>query len=212
MRSTPTATPSIETLSSATPALTASPTLPSAAPASQPLASLPAFATAAEADAYGRQQFLNWIKDKSQFTYTYVDGSNCPFQQSCVFARRSFTGIAAAYFGYATHGANYGGALLFIYVFDDSVGWHFMNAQGTQNLGAPGVGTGDQVWLSAGCANVRDVPALSGHVVECLANATLVQIDQGPTFADGHLWWHLHGRGWMVHDFLVPHFVIGGIA
>jgi hypothetical protein len=143
---------------------------------------------------------------------TYVDNPNCPDNQSCLFDRHAYGGTKAAYYQYAVHSANDGGAAVVMYVFEDSRGWHFLNAQGTQNIGAPAVGVTDQPWLSSGCANVRDMPSVKGRVIACLADATLVEIDGGPTFADEHLWWHLRGRGWMAHDFLVPKFIPGGVA
>ncbi len=54
-----------------------------------------------------------------------------------------------------------------------------------------------------GCANVRDVPGLSRKILACLANRTRVVVDSAPIYADGKIWWHLQGRGWMAHDFLV---------
>lgn len=165
-----------------------------------PLDSLPSFATAAEADADGRKKLA----------VPYVDP--CPDNQSCLSQRKAFTGMDAAYFSYAEHAANDGGAAIFIYVFKDARGWHFLDAQGTQNIGAPAVGVTDQVWLTDGCANVRDAPTVTGKVLACLPNGTQVDIDRGPTYADRHLWWHLKDRGWMAHDFLVPRFIVGGTA
>ena len=59
----------------------------------------------------------------------------------------------------------------------------------------------DQVHVS-GCANVRDAPGLSSHILVCLPNGTIVDVDSAPTYADGHIWWHLARRGWMAHDYL----------
>jgi hypothetical protein len=53
-----------------------------------------------------------------------------------------------------------------------------------------------------GCANARDLPQI-GQVLSCLANGTLVTIDDGPVSVQGTLWWHLAGRGWMAHQLLV---------
>lgn len=83
----------------------------------------------------------------------------------------------------------------------DSSGWHYVNGSCSQQAGGiPGIS--DRVFVS-GCANVRSAPGLSSSVIGCLANGTPVDVDSAPTYLDGHIWWHLAGRGWMAHDFLV---------
>jgi hypothetical protein len=44
---------------------------------------------------------------------------------------------------------------------------------------------------------------LTAKVLGCLGNGTLVDVDSAPVYRDKHIWWHLAGRGWMAHDFLV---------
>jgi hypothetical protein len=88
-----------------------------------------------------------------------------------------------------------------VFLYQDAAGWHYVNARCAQGTGSI-PGPQDNVWVS-GCANVRDAPSLGGRVVACLPNGTLVDADSAPVYADSHLWWHLAGRGWMAHDFLV---------
>lgn len=88
-----------------------------------------------------------------------------------------------------------------VYLFEDSAGWHYLNA-GCHQISGSDPSNFDHVFV-AGCANVRDAPGLSANVVACLINAVVVNIDSAPVYLDGHIWWHLAGRGWMAHDFLL---------
>ncbi|HET7419686.1 MAG TPA: SH3 domain-containing protein [Candidatus Dormibacteraeota bacterium] len=89
-----------------------------------------------------------------------------------------------------------------VFMSHDSAGWHYVNSGCVQNTGfLPG--KEDHVFVPTGCANVRTAPSLSASVVACLAANTLVEVDSAPVYADSHIWWHLAGRGWMAHDFLV---------
>ncbi|OLE50502.1 MAG: hypothetical protein AUI36_19285 [Cyanobacteria bacterium 13_1_40CM_2_61_4] len=36
----------------------------------------------------------------------------------------------------------------------------------------------------------------------CATRGTVVDVDSAPVYLDGHIWWHLSGRGWMAHEFL----------
>jgi hypothetical protein len=93
------------------------------------------------------------------------------------------------------------GSACWVFLYQDTSGWHYVNAGCAQNDGfVPGVGA--HVFVT-GCANVRTDPQLSSKVVACLANNTIVDVDSAPTYQDSHIWWHLAGRGWMAHDFLV---------
>ncbi len=74
----------------------------------------------------------------------------------------------------------------------------------------PDVGSIDYVFVPVGsCANLRAAPGLSSKVVGCLPADTMVTVDGGPDYvierapAISHLWWHIQGKGWMAHDFLV---------
>ena len=84
----------------------------------------------------------------------------------------------------------------------DSTGWHYVNSGCVQNSGFM-PGPGDHVFVSGGCANVRTSPNLSATVLACLPAQTQVDVDSAPLYADSHVWWHLAGRGWMVHDYLL---------
>ena len=60
----------------------------------------------------------------------------------------------------------------------------------------------DLVYVS-GCANLRDNPGSRGRVLACLPTGIQVDVDSAPLYTDGKIWWHIAGRGWMAHDFLV---------
>src|SRR5260370_10283607 len=45
-------------------------------------------------------------------------------------------------------------------------------------------GTGGGAAKVSGCANVRDAPGLSSHVVACLPNGTVVDVDSAPVYLD----------------------------
>jgi hypothetical protein len=86
----------------------------------------------------------------------------------------------------------------FVFLYQDATGWHYVNVRCAQATGyIPG--PQDSVKVS-GCANVHAEPSLGSPVIACLANGTIVDVDSAPTYADGHIWWHLAGRGWMVHE------------
>ena len=94
------------------------------------------------------------------------------------------------------------GSACVVYLTHDGAGWHYLNSACAQNPGFwPGVG--DHVFVSSSCANVRTAPGLSSTVLSCLNANTEVNVDSAPVLADGHIWWHLAGRGWMAHDYLV---------
>ena len=94
------------------------------------------------------------------------------------------------------------GCFVQAYLSHDSAGWHYVNSGCFQNPGMFPQGD-DHVWISSGCANVRTEPSLAARVVACLAPQTPVFVNSAPVFADSHIWWHLAGRGWMAHDFLL---------
>jgi hypothetical protein len=93
------------------------------------------------------------------------------------------------------------GSACWLFLYKDSRGWHYFNARCVQNPGSI-PGSSDSVFVT-GCANFRAEPALSATVLGCLGNGTNVSIDSAPVYKDGHIWWHLAGRGWMAHDYLV---------
>jgi hypothetical protein len=51
------------------------------------------------------------------------------------------------------------------------------------------------------CIIVRDAPA--GRKLDCLGNGSTVTVDDGPSYVDQRIWWHIQGKGWMAHDYLV---------
>jgi hypothetical protein len=108
---------------------------------------------------------------------------------------------AGSFYGSSYRSGGGGGAGCWIFLYQDSSGWHYVNGGCAQSTGyIPG--PQDRVFVS-GCANVRDAPGLSSHAVGCLANNTIVDVDSAPMYVDRHIWWHLANRGWMAHDFLV---------
>jgi hypothetical protein len=95
------------------------------------------------------------------------------------------------------------GSACWVFLYEDAGGWHYVNAGCSQNGGfVPGsAATGTHVFVT-GCANFRTAPGLSAKVLGCLGNGTIVGVDSAPVYQDGHIWWHLAGRGWMAHDYL----------
>jgi hypothetical protein len=140
--------------------------------------------------------------------------SACPTNRACVSVGSEHDGVAAAYFIGAA-GSNIDVQSCTYYVYADSAGWHNVNVlcAGASPV-FPSVGAA--VFVTAGmgdtgCVNVRATPGRAGAVVGCLAFETAVTIDQGPVFvadqdpslwATERMWWHLKGRGWMVHRYL----------
>lgn len=140
--------------------------------------------------------------------------SGCPVNRACVTLGDQHDGVNSAYFG-ANAGSNSDYLRCEIYVFADSSGWHFIDVRCTsQALAFPAVGGSGVVIGQMGdteCVHVRQTPGRSGTVVGCLAPGTAVTVDGGPAFvndsgsslaAADRLWWHVTGRGWMVHAYL----------
>ena len=115
---------------------------------------------------------------------------------------RAMIGVHAGTFygSFGTMGGG-GGAGCWVYLYEDGAGWHFDSARCAQATGStPGVQS--LVWVS-GCANVRAAPGTSADVLDCLKGGTIVDVDSAPVYADARIWWHLAGRGWMAHEFLI---------
>jgi hypothetical protein len=136
------------------------------------------------------------------------DWDSCPQHPppSCLYTREAtgFIGIDA---GVVKAGegcpAGCGGAACYLYLFEDASGWHFVNAACVQATGDT-PGANDFVRVSGGgCANVRSEPGTKSKVVACLPDHTTVDVDSAPVYTDGKIWWHLSGKGWMAHDFLI---------
>jgi hypothetical protein len=135
----------------------------------------------------------------------FKDSASCSGSDLCFQVgnpSRAMVGTNAGSFYGAEHSASGpGGAGCWVFLFEDSNGWHYVNGACAQSEGyVPGVG--DRVFVT-GCANFRAAPGLSAKVLGCLGNGTIVNVDSAPVYKDAHIWWHLAGRGWMAHDFLV---------
>jgi len=140
----------------------------------------------------------------------YKDYSACSGTDSNCFEvgspSRATVGTDAGTFYGTIHGGSGssggGGAGCFIFLYEDSSGWHYVNGRCAQSTGyLPG--PQDRVYVSGGRANVREAAGLSSKVVGCLSNGTIVDVDSAPVYVEGHIWWHLANWGWMAHDFLV---------
>ena len=133
-----------------------------------------------------------------------VDAKTCSGSQACFQVgnpSRAMVGTSAGtFYGQLGGASGGGGAGCFVFLYQDVAGWHYVNVRCAQATGSI-PGPQDLVKVS-GCANVRDAPGLSSHVVACLTNGTIVDVDSAPVYLDGHIWWHLNGRGWMAHEFL----------
>jgi hypothetical protein len=134
------------------------------------------------------------------------DWSQCTAGEGCFKVNSpslAMVGTNAGAFGAIT-GQYPGGGLgsfCVVFVFYDATGWHYVNVSCAQNPGYM-PGPEDHVTVASGCANVRTAPSVTAKVVACLPDYTAVAVDSAPDYADGHIWWHLAGRGWMAHDFL----------
>jgi hypothetical protein len=132
------------------------------------------------------------------------DGSSCTDHHDCLFFDHA-DGIVGENAG-DVHGSEgcldgCGGSGCWIYLYSDGATWHYVNARCAQSPGyVPGAQ--DRVYVS-GCANVRSNPGSSGAIVGCLPGGTQVDVEGGPLYTDSKIWWHLKGKGWMAHDFLV---------
>jgi len=138
----------------------------------------------------------------------YKDWSACSNGENCFRVAAEPSGMVGTNAGVLNGG--YGqypdgglGAACWLFLYSDAGGWHVLNFACAQNPGfTPGsAGTGTHVYVT-GCANYRAAPSLTAKVLGCLPNQTVVNVDGGPTYAEGHLWWQLTGRGWMAHDYL----------
>lgn len=137
----------------------------------------------------------------------------CPASATkCLAVQSEVDGDHAGYFR-AHIGSSKSSSSCFIYTIDDASGWHFLDmacAGPESGVSWPDVGEFDYVFVPAGsCANVRAAPGLTGRIVTCLPSGVTVTIDGGPNYvvepkpSISHVWWHIQGKGWMAHDFLV---------
>jgi hypothetical protein len=141
------------------------------------------------------------VKAKTGLAYTGEAG--CSGVPGCLTQPTEIDGRSAAYVKFLT--ADSGVTACLGYVVQGANGaWHpFGVACGRADALTPARGLDAIVVPQAGCVNVRDAAGLSGPILNCLAG-TAVTIDDGPTYADHRLWWHLQDQGWMAHEFLKP--------
>ena len=135
--------------------------------------------------------------------------SQCPVNDACVALQDRHDGTRAAYF-IAEAGSNTETVICAVYVFRDASGWQPLNTA-CGPYPAPGKSVSATL-IGPGCINVRANPGYTNRIVACLPVGTTVAIDGGPVFVQeatasdagnlNRLWWHLAGRGWMVHQYL----------
>ena len=157
------------------------------------------------------------IASAQQQTHTIYTTGTCPAGQSCLTNAQVTDGVDAAIVSF--NGGPSGGAFCSAYVYKDAAGWHPLDTACGEVSGLfPIPNKRITVRLpGGGCVNVHAAPGVSSAVVGCLNDGTAAFIDDGPTFVDdirasdgvhiGHIWWHLQGKGWIAHDFLVNGFV-----
>jgi hypothetical protein len=210
------ATPVARTSSSPTARVSASPTAAAASPSAaaspcQALQPLPGLCVGVIGRVPTQEEFVAMTAASVpavEKALGYKDWSVCSNGQNCFrtgTAAAAMIGTDAAAFdgGYGQYPGGGLGAACWVFVYRDSAGWHFQDFGCAQNGGfVPGsADTGSHVFVN-GCANYRAMPGLSAKVLGCLSNRTVVNVDSAPVFLDGHIWWHLSGRGWMAHDYL----------
>jgi hypothetical protein len=99
--------------------------------------------------------------------------------------------------------------------------WVFLKKQGTawtvestlpvkpETVNAPGApwplekGAKVVVGGTGTCLNVRAAPGIKEAAVDCIADGTVIVLEEGPVDADGFQWWRPEGRsGWVAGDWL----------
>jgi len=194
---------------SATVSTTASPAGASPSPdiSPSPTACAPAdLCTPRSATAAEESGMIAAGKAAFEKAYGLKDVSACRSGDDCFAVSKpsqATVGTNAGWFHGDEHRSPTGGdSGCWIYLYRDAGGWHYLNGRCAQVTGyIPG--PQDRVYVTTGCARVRAVPALSGNVLDCLIKGVVVDVDSAPVYADGYIWWHLQGRGWMVHDSLI---------
>ncbi len=182
------------------------PSVPSGGPSPATPASPPgSFRSARDAAVWDSQNELAAIS---------ISGSieRCPINRACVELGDEIDGKDAAYF-LGRAGSNNDDYACAAYVYRDRAGWQPLTTVCT-TLGStfPVVGRRDTVSIrGADCVKVQADPGFAARAVGCLADGTSVVIDGGPVFVQEgaatdfpSVWWHLHGKGWMVYAYLTP--------
>jgi surface antigen len=193
---TPTATPTPIPTPSPTPSPTPMP-LPTAIPTPTPLPASSGGTYAAPQDAImaGANALISTTCNSPGFVCQIVADSEALSNRGSAF-------VATFDVRQVNSGEAEGGFSLFVYVYQDSSGWHFLNATGTQQGFVPYVGavTGT-LHVGTGCVNVHENPGASSPVVGCLPNGAPIQLDGGPVYVDGTFWWSVMGSGWMNQNY-----------
>jgi hypothetical protein len=126
----------------------------------------------------------------------------CAPDTACLHLVGQTDGVGAAALQFATAASAGRGCEAFVY--SDAGGWHYLNAVcALPDQLSPVVGRDATVHVPGDCANVHVAVRLNSPIAACLQDGTSVRIDGGPDYVDGKLWWHLKGRGWMAHEFLL---------
>ena len=135
-----------------------------------------------------------------------ADSTSCAPGQNCFVVgspSRAMVGTnAGTFYGIRTGNSSRHRAGCYVFLHQDAAGWHYDNGRCITAVEQIPSAI-DQVYTGSGCVNVRDTPSISGRVLWCLQAGTKVYLDSAPTYASGHIWWHLVCLGWMAHDFLV---------
>lgn len=143
--------------------------------------------------------------------------SSCSTNIACVWFTGNVTGTAAVYFA-GEAGSNSALQSCAFYLVSFMSAWHTLDWRcrdgSTPFPAVSSTGAVQFLFGETGCVNVRAAPSTSAKVVQCLPPGTAVTIDGGPVYAPPartafqvsflDLWWHLAGRGWMVHQYLLP--------
>jgi hypothetical protein len=144
--------------------------------------------------------------------------ATCGVNEACVWLTSNHAGQNAAYY-IGSAGSNRDLQNCAFYVAGNQATWRPLGTN-CANSGAPfpAVGATGRVRLmmgEQGCVNVHDAPGVGAKVVACLNDGTQVQVDDGPVYLGPvtaaspnerpswlDYWWHVAGRGWMVHQYI----------
>lgn len=135
----------------------------------------------------------------------------CPANVACVsLSPVEHDGHAAAYF-IGTAGSNQEILACGFYAWSDSAGWHTLDSRCNRLFAFPAVGSDGIVLLhmgETGCVNAHVEPGISARVATCIPDLSAVHVDDGPYYVPGSgsintdYWWHVAGKGWVVHSYL----------
>jgi hypothetical protein len=176
----------------------------------QPIPSVPTVASSSGSFSTA-QDAASWLGTVATDGHQVASASGCAVNQACFWFVSNREGHLAAYF-VATAGSNQDLVNCGLYLINAGTGWHTFTSRCSAQPAFPAVGSSGRVTLlmgETGCVNVHDAPALTGHVVACLPDGATVTIDDGPYYVPPGVsdtgydyWWHIAGKGWMVHQYL----------